>query len=116
MQILDEDMQMVRDFLATAQAPEFVKGHFENLIEQHAKEAARVEDLEEELKSLRGASVERDELQEQVDELEAELERRDDRAFGALETVKYWLHDVLVMGGPMRKRPRDILRIVEEAL
>jgi hypothetical protein len=35
---------------------------------------------------------------------------------GALETVKYWLHDVLVLKRPMRIMPREVLRIVEEAL
>lgn len=33
----------------------------------------------------------------------------------ALETVKYWMHDVYVCGKPMSD-PRKILRIVEDAL
>lgn len=49
MNILDEDMQMVRDFLATADAPFHIKEHFENLIAEHQKEADRVEELQTEL-------------------------------------------------------------------
>ena len=45
MNILDEDMQMVRDFLAQANAPEYIKGHFENLVSEYAKEAMRAEQL-----------------------------------------------------------------------
>ena len=116
MNILDEDMQMVRDFLAQANAPEYIKGHFENLVSEYAKEADRAEELQEEVDAL-----EADESEEQI-KLEnriADLEQNQDDADGmrgALETVKYWLHDVIVLGGPMRRRPREILRIVEEAL
>lgn len=115
-EVTDEDMQMVRDFLLQWGAPEYIKGHFENLVEMHAKEAARVEELENEVEEKRGACVERDELKEQVDDLTAELDQLYTDQTGALETVKYWLLDVLVHKRPMQKPPRQILRLVEEAL
>lgn len=114
MQILDEDMQMVRSWLEDA--PEYIKGHFENLLGAYEGAAARVEDLQDEVDKMRGASVERDGLQEQIDALEVELDERNSDQDSALETVKYWLHDVLVLKRPMQKPPREILRIVEEAL
>lgn len=118
MQILDEDMQMVRDFLNQWGAPEYVKGHFENLVTEHAKEAARVDDLEQQVRdfeteeSARVAS-----LEERIDELERENQAEvDEVAEAALIAVKYWLHDALVLNVPMRTMPRDILRQVENAL
>lgn len=109
MQILDDDMQMVRDFLKEANAPEYVKGHFENLVDEHAKEAARVEELH-------------GELSDAADELKLELARKqedadliEDDLRQALETVKYAFLDTMVHGRPMM-RPKDLLRIVEDAL
>lgn len=116
MDVTDEDMQMVRDWLAEAKAPFHIQSHFENLVAEHAKEAALASDLADEVKAKRGACVERDELKEQVDDLNAELDQRYTDQTGALETVKYWLLDVLVHGRPMQKPPRQILRIVEDAL
>lgn len=118
MNILDEDMQMVRDFLTQANAPKRIKGHFENLVAEHAKEADRVEELQEEVDALTDEESARyQKLEEEFDEYKREAkEEADDRALDALETVKYWLHDVIVLGGPMRRRPREILRIVEETI
>ena len=99
MNILDEDMQMVRDFLAQANAPEYIKGHFENLVSEYAKEAMRAEQLLSDFNDMSVKAADRDTAQ-----------------VSALETVKYWLHDVLVLGGPMRKSPKEILRIVEDVL
>ncbi|MGX9443890.1 hypothetical protein ACWX0K_15110 [Nitrobacteraceae bacterium UC4446_H13] len=116
MQILDEDMQMVRDWLKEAGAPEYIKGHFENLVDQHAKEADRVEELQEEVDSL-----EADESDEQI-KLEsriADLEQNQDDADGmrgALETVRYALHDIIYLDKPLQIMPRRLLEIVEEAL
>jgi hypothetical protein len=52
MNILDEDMQMVRDFLTEDKAPFHIKEHFENLIVEHQKEADRVEELRTELEKV----------------------------------------------------------------
>jgi chromosome segregation ATPase len=110
--VTDEDMQMVRTWLEEAKAPEYIKGHFENLVSEHAKEAGRVEELEEEL----GECSDYDDLKRDVARLQEEVDEIDSDQIGALETVKYWLSDVLVHGRPMQKSPREILRIVEEAL
>jgi lysyl-tRNA synthetase class I len=117
MEVLDEDVQMVRDWLAQADAPEFIKGHFDNIVEQHAKEADRAETLQEQLTTLESeesAAVEKlqselNELQDQFDEIVG------DGMLGALECVRNWMHDVLYLGRPMTD-PRKILRIVEDAL
>lgn len=118
MQILDQDMQMVRAFLKKAKAPECIKGHFENLVEQHAKEADAAATLEDENKALREEESERyQKLEEEYDDYKRDAkEEADDRALSALETIRYWLLDVLVHGRPMQKPPRSILRIVEDAL
>lgn len=118
MDILDEDMQMVRDFLATVGAPEYVKGHFENLVAEHAKEADRAEELQEEVDALEAdesdaiekLTDERDALQSELDEIVSDGMR------GALETVKYALHDVIYLGKPLQIMPRRLLEIVEGAL
>ena len=116
MQILDEDMQMVRDFLKEAKAPFHVTEHFENLVAEHAKEADRADDLQTEVDAL-----EADELEEQT-KLEnriADLEQNQDDADGmrgALETVKYALHDIIYLGKPLQIMPRRLLEIVEDAL
>lgn len=118
MQILDEDMQMVRSWLEEAKAPEYIKGHFENLVDQHAKESDRVEELEGEVRDLENnESDEIEKLGNRIGELEDELDEiNGDGMRSALETVKYWLLDVLVHGRPMQKPPRQILRIVEGVL
>lgn len=113
MEILDVDMQMVRDALASS--PEYVKGHFENLLSEYEKAAALAE-------QLTGIATERDDLKAEVDEmkaeedvLRAELDQRDSDQDRALETVKYWFLDVMAHQRPMSD-PRKILRIVEDAL
>lgn len=117
MQVLDEDMQMIRDWLNKSYAPEYIKGHFENLVEQHAKEADRAETLQEQVTALESdesAAVEK--LQSELDELQSELDEIvGDGMLGALECVRDWMHDVLYLGRPMTD-PRKILRIVEDAL
>jgi hypothetical protein len=111
-------MQMVRDFLSEAKAPFHIQSHFENLVSEYAKEAGRAEELEEQVDSLeQNESDEIGKLQDRVEELEDKLDDIcGDGMRGALETVKYWLLDVLVHGRPMQKPPRQILRIVEDAL
>jgi predicted nuclease with TOPRIM domain len=118
MNILDEDMQMVRDFLTEANAPFHIKEHFENLIAEHQKEADRVEELQGQVDSLE--ADESDEIEKLTDErnaLQSELDEIvSDGMRGALETVKYALHDVIYLGKPLQIMPREMLRIVEEAL
>jgi hypothetical protein len=116
MEILDEDMQMVRDFLKDA--PEYIKGHFENLVSEHAKEADVAATLKEQVESLESNEAEEiEKLQDRIGELEDTLDDLcGDGMRGALETVKYWLHDVLVLKRPMRIMPREVLRIVEDVL
>ena len=118
MEILDQDMQMVRDFLKEANAPFHITSHFENLVSEHAKEAdasatlkERVDELEaEESVEIKKLTDECSALQNTLDEISGKGMR------GALETVKYWLHDVLVLKRPMQTPPRAILRIVEDVL
>lgn len=115
MEILDIDMQMVRD--ALKDAPEFAKGHFENLLSQYETAAARVEELETEVAALtenESAEVEkmmdeRNALQSRLDDIEGEGMRE------TLEVVKYWMQDALVLHKPITD-PRKILRMVEDAL
>lgn len=116
MNVLDEDMQMVRDFLAEAKAPFHITSHFENLVSEHAKEAGRVEDLQEQIGSLEAEVGDCDDLKREIAGLQEELDETQSDQESALETVKYWLLDVLVHGRPMQKPPRQILRIVEDAL
>ena len=118
MEILDQDMQMVRDFLLQWGAPEYIKGHFENLVSEHAKAQEEISELQEqdeelegkESKQLSDLQVELSELQDTLDDICGEGMR------GALETVRYWLHDVLGLKRPMQTPPRAILRIVEDVL
>lgn len=116
MNVTDEDMQMVRDFLAQANAPFHIAEHFENLVAEHAKEADRVEELKLEVDELTGKVDDLKECEEERDRLQEDLDDRDRDELRALETVKYWLHDVIVLGGPMRRRPREILKIVERTI
>ena len=116
MNILDEDMQMVRDFLTQANAPFHITSHFENLLTQYEAAESCVEELKLEVDELTGKVDDLKECEEERDRLQEDLDDRDRDELRALETVKYWLHDVIVLGGPMRRRPREILRIVEEVL
>jgi len=118
MQILDEDMQMVRDWLEEAKAPFHIQSHFENLVDQHAKEADAAATLKERVDELEAEeSDEIDKLESRVGELEDKLDDIcGDGMRGALETIRYWLLDVLVHGRPMQTPPRQILRLVEDAL
>ena len=113
MEILDIDMQMVRD--ALKDAPEFAKGHFENLLSQYEAAAARVEEL-------KGIEDEWDEFKRKFDDLESdyedlkdEVDQRDEDRDNALIAVKYWMQDALVLHKPITD-PRKILRMVEDAL
>ena len=116
MNVTDEDMQMVRDWLKKAKAPEYIKGHFENLLTQYEAAESRVEELKLEVDELTGKVDDLKDCEEERDRLQEDLDDRDRDELRALETVKYWLHDVIVLGGPMRRRPREILRIVEETI
>lgn len=117
MEIIDEDMQMVRDFLAANGAPFHVKEHFENLIVEHAKEAARAEELQDEVRTLEAAaSAELSKAHDRIDELKDQLnDIAGEGLRGALEHVRDWLHDVLVLNRPMRD-PRKVMRVVDDAL
>lgn len=118
MDVTDEDMQMVRDFLSQSKAPFHIKSHFENLVDQHAIEAARVEELKEQVDELEAEeSDELDKLRNERHALQSELDDICGEGMrGALETIRYWLLDVLAHGRPMQKPPRQILRIVEDVL
>lgn len=115
MEVINEDVQMVRD--ALKDAPEYVKMHFENIVEQHTKESERAEDLQDQVTALEdeesarynNLSKELDELQDKYDEISG------DGMLGALEAVKYWMYRSLVHGKPWSD-PVEILRIVENAL
>lgn len=115
-EILDQDMQMVRDFLKQWGAPFHVTEHFENLVSEYWKEAARVEELASIVDDLTEKVADRDELEQEHDRLQEELNDRDARTESALIAVKYWLHDAIYLRRPMRIAPRDILRQVEDAL
>lgn len=113
MEILDEDMQMVRNFLVSAGAPEYVKGHFENLVEQYAKETARAEELQDELDAT---NAERKEAESKSEDLQDRLDDiAGDGLRGALEHVRDWMHDILFLRRPVTD-PRKVLRAVEDAL
>lgn len=58
---------------------------------------------------------ERDEAIEDADTLRDEVAHRDSVQDEALEIVKYWIHDVLILHKPMID-PLKILRVVERAL
>lgn len=113
MEILDVDMQMVRD--ALKDAPEYVKGHFENLVSEHAKEADRAEEVAELRTKLETAEAELEEAKEEIKSLEEDVEADAAEKESALEAVRDWMHDVMFLGRGMRD-PRAILRIVERAL
>ncbi len=117
MEILDIDMQMVREFLEIQNAPFHITSHFENLISEHDKESTRAEALQERVEQLE--QNEADEIGKLQDERNALQSRLDDiegdGMSGALETVMYWMQDALVLHKPISD-PRKILRIVEEAL
>ncbi len=116
MEILDEDMQMVRDFLKQWGAPFHITEHFENLVSEHAKEAGWVDDLGIEIKELRDKVADYDEIVAERDRLQEEVDGIESGQKSALLTVKYWLHDALYLNRPMQILPREILRRVEEAL
>jgi septal ring factor EnvC (AmiA/AmiB activator) len=113
MEILDIDMQMVRD--ALKDAPEFAKGHFENLLSQYETAAARVEELKEVESDLEHAQTLLKSAEEDVASLEEQLAQRDSDQDTALEAVKYWMQDALVLHKPITD-PRKILRMVEDAI
>lgn len=113
MEILDIDMQMVRD--ALKDAPEFAKGHFENLLSQYETAAARVEELKEVESDLEHAQTLLKSAEEDVASLEEQLAQRDSDQNAALDAVKYWMQDALVLHKPITD-PRKILRMVEDAL
>lgn len=110
-------MQMVRDFLKEANAPFHIMEHFDNLLSEFEKADARAADLQERVDSLeQNEADEIEKLQDKLDVLQNRLDDIEgDGMLDALETVKYWMHDVLVLGKPMTD-PRKIMRIVDEAL
>lgn len=116
MDVTDQDMQMVRDFLKEAKAPFHIASHFENLVSEYGKEADRASDLKDRVESLEAEADDCDDLKHEIAGLQEELDDLKRAETAALETVKYWLLDVLVHGRPMQTPPRAVLRIVEEAL
>lgn len=116
MQILDEDMQVVRDWLKKANAPEYIKGHFENLLSKYDAAESRVEDLKDVANDLDHTQTLLKSAEEDVASLEEQLAQRDSDQTGALETVKYALHDIIYLDKPLQIMPRRLLEIVEGAL
>lgn len=113
MEIRDEDMQMVRDALATA--PEYVKGHFENLLTQYEAVAARLEELKNVESELDRVTGELAKFDEQLAIAECEFEDDTKDKDDALEAVRYWMWDRMYYGKPLGD-PRPILQQVEDAL
>lgn len=117
MEILDCDMQMVREYLVASNAPEYIKGHFDNLLSEYEKAQNRVEELDDRVRELK--QEESKKLIEALDERDAALDRLDEiegeGMRDTLEKVRYWLLDSLVHHKPV-KDPRQVLRLVEEAL
>jgi hypothetical protein len=94
----EEIEQAIRDAL-----PEELCGEFNDLLRER-------DELKFEAKM---AQDERDDLQDQLNAAPDEYDFAEQEE--ALEAVKFWMHDVLYLGKPMRD-PRRILRQVEEAL
>lgn len=115
MQIHDDDTQMVRDFLKEANAPFHIKEHFDNLLSEFEKADARAADLRERVNELEGVEFDLKEANENIAALQEEVDDRVLDQEQTLQTVKYWMHDVLVLGKPMTD-PRKIMRIIDEAL
>lgn len=116
MEILDDDMQMVRDWLKEHNAPFHIASHFDNLADQHAQESARADKLHEENERLKDVESDLDDAKEEIKSLEEANDYMLQETQDVLTEVKYWLHDVLVLNGPMRTPPRVILRKIEEVL
>lgn len=117
MEILDVDMQMVRDALATA--PEYVKGHFENLVAEHDKASTQRDELRESHMTLETkleeAEHERDEAKGSLETADEEHAEEIEQMESVLSDLKYWFLDVMVHGRPMTD-PRKMLRKVEAVL
>lgn len=112
-EVLDEDLQMVRDALASA--PEYAKGHFENLVEQYEAAAARCEELKEVENDLEHTQTLLKSAEDDVATLEEQLAERDSEQDSVLTDLKYWFLDVMVHGRPVTD-PRKMLRKVEAVL
>jgi hypothetical protein len=114
-QIRDEDMQMVRDFLVAHKAPEFVKGHFENLVDEYAKEAARAEELKDADDELERVKNELDDALEDArsaNEAADEVAREHETL---LVDLRDWFDRVLIYKQPMSS-PTKLIRRIEDAL
>lgn len=79
--------------------PEEMRDEFDALIEERDDLIAERDDLHNQLKSI--PDIDEDQFNEMRD---------------VLTTVKYWLHDALVLNKPMLRDPRIVLRQVEEAV
>lgn len=116
MEILDEDIQTIRD--ALKDAPEFAKSHFESLVSQW-ESRLDAEELSDELKTANETIEERDEhikdLNKQIEAIDAETDERIEELESTLIKVRDWMHDTLVLDRPMTD-PRKILREIEDAL
>lgn len=116
-ELLDEDIQTIRDAIKTA--PEYVKDHFETLVDQHEMFSARCEELTEQVKThddeVEELEAERDEAQESLKAIEEEHSEEIEVMESALYQVKYWLHDFFYLRR-VTKSARDVLTIVEDAI
>lgn len=113
MEILDEDMQMVRD--ALAESPEYVKEHFEHLLAHYHELEANKEDCAELQKQIEELESDVEDLEEQVSSLEAERDECAEAYLSVLNRVRYWLLDFLVHHRTTNSA-RDMLRIVEDVV
>lgn len=70
---------------------------------------------EKEIAAFR-ASLSSPEARETFDGIVGDLRAELEITVGALQSVRFWLHDLLFRKLPMRIPPRQILQIVERAL
>lgn len=113
MEILDEDIQTIRDALIVA--PEYVKLHFESLVEQWESRVDAADDLKEANEKIDELEAQIIELDKQIESMESDHASEMHEMESALTKVRDWMHDTLVLDRPMTD-PRKMLRIIEDAL
>jgi hypothetical protein len=90
----------------------WLRANVHDRMSSEARRRAKIHKWHDHVADLRS---ELDEVRQSRDEAEQELEALDTALADALYVVKDWMHDVLVLGKPMRD-PRAVLRTVERAL
>ena len=113
MEILDEDMQMVRD--ALAESPEYVKEHFEHLLAHYCELEALNDDCGKLNDRIGDLEAEVEDLEEQVASLESDRDECAEAYLSVLNRVRYWLLDFLVHHRTTDSA-RNMLRIVEDVM